>query len=120
MKHIFLTALLLVSTVSAYAGPGHHHDSYTSEPKKLNEEEVLANAKKILPQLVEQGFEVNGTALDESWKGGSLNSKVKEQGPDYYIISFKGDSKKILFLLMSWSGDLYEANFSGKFDGLKP
>ena len=120
MKYILLTVCLLISAVNVHAGPGHDHGSYNSQPKILNEEEVLANAKNILPQLVEQGFEINDAALNESWKGGVLKSKVIEQGPDYYIISFDGNNEQKLYFLMSSSGDFYEANFTGAFKGLSP
>ena len=122
MKHILLTACFLLSTVNVHAGPGHDHDhnSYSSQPRILNEEEVLANAKDILPQLVEQGFEINGAALDESWKGSVLKSKVIAQGSDYYIISFDGNNQQTLYFLMSSSGNVYEANFTGAFEGINP
>jgi len=118
MKYILLATCFLFSTVNVNAGTDHHHGSHSSEPRALNEEEVLVRAKKTLPQLVEQGFKINGTALNESWKDVSLNSKVKEQGPDYYIISFKGNDEQILYFLMSSSGNFYEANFTGAFEGI--
>lgn len=120
MKLILLATCFLLSTVNVNAGTDHHHGSHSSEPRALNEEEVLVKAKKILPQLVEQGFKINGTALNESWKRSVLNSKIIAQGSDHYIISFDGNNEQTLYFLMSSSGNFYEANFTGAFEGINP
>lgn len=59
--------------------------------------------------------------LTESWKGLSRDvSKVVSKGEGYYIVSVENKAEgKTMFVLISASGDIYDANFSGDFPKLK-
>ncbi len=59
--------------------------------------------------------------LNDSWKGLSDDvSKIETRGDSYYIVSVANKvESKTLYVLMSVSGDIYDANFSGEFPRLK-
>jgi hypothetical protein len=125
MKHLLFTATLLLAT-PAFAGSGHDHSHSHGghghaheEVKTINESEAITVASKVLPQLVEQGHEIDGSPLDQSWSDVAQTGEVHKKGNGYFIISFAGNDEKTLYLLLSDSGEIYDANFSGEFDGLK-
>ena len=59
--------------------------------------------------------------LDSSWKGLSRDtSKVVTKGQGYYIVSVENKAEgKTMYVLMSASGDIYDANFTGEFPKVK-
>ncbi len=63
---------------------------------------------------------IEGAALDASWENTAENDKkISKKGNGYYIVSFAGKSTKILYVLISDRGEVYDANYSGKFEDLK-
>lgn len=126
MKHLLFTAALLLAT-PAYAGSGNDHGHSHGgghghaheEAKTINESEAIATASKALPQLIEQSHEVDGLPLDQSWSDFAQTGAIYKKGNGYFIVSFVGNDKQTLYLLISDSGELYDANFSGEFEGLK-
>ncbi|MEN8170357.1 MAG: DUF6488 family protein [Pseudomonadota bacterium] len=59
--------------------------------------------------------------LDSSWKGLSRDtSTIATKGKGYYIVSVENKAQgKTLYILMSASGDIYDANFTGEFPKVK-
>lgn len=87
----------------------------------LSEKEVMAAATDGVYGLVKEGTEVENTKLDKSWQDvPASDKKLVAKGQGYYIFGFNNQKQnKILYLLVSPSGELYDANFSGKFEGIK-
>lgn len=125
MKLTTLTAILLFTAAPAYAGSGHEHghshggDNHAHHDAKImNEAEMIAAASDALPQLVEQGHKIDGKALDASWSDVTSSGKVHSKGNGYTIVSFEGENDQTLYVLLSDTGELYDANFTGEFEGL--
>jgi len=48
------------------------------------------------------------------------NVVIYTKGTGYIVVSVLNESeKKTLYILMSESGEVFDANFTGKFDGIK-
>ena len=111
---ILLFAVLFISpTLSSAHWGGHNY---------INEVDVIPIASEHVTALIKEGIDIKGIGkLDESWnKVRTVHKKITKKGNGYYVVSFAHPKeKKILYLLLSWSGDLYDANFSGNFEGLE-
>ena len=59
--------------------------------------------------------------LDSSWKGLSRDTAtIVTKGQGYYIVSVANKAEgKTMYVLMSASGDIYDANFTGEFPKVK-
>jgi len=53
----------------------------------------------------------------DSWAAADVAADIKDRGSDYYIVSFESSNEQKLYFLMSSSGNLFEANFTGDFSG---
>jgi len=113
-----LTAVLALSTASVtYAGSGHSHDA---PAKKIDDKGAIAAASKGVAAIIEQKKPVQGSALDATWATtADADKKISKKGNGYYIVSFAGKDAKTLYVLLSDAGEVYDANHSGKFEGLK-
>ncbi len=125
---VFLLLAIALPT-SALAGPGHHHDHdhskkhshnhKTTPPKKLDTQGLIAAASKGVATLVKGKNLVEGQPLGALWAETPEESKtVSKTGPGFSIIRFRNKDKS-LFVLVSDNGEIYDANFSGKFEDLK-
>ena len=58
--------------------------------------------------------------LPESWNKVPLSqTKIEKQTSDYFIVAVTNEEeKKTLYILISAYGEAYDANFTGKFEGL--
>ena len=117
--------LILFNAPKADAGAGHSHDGSTHEHHKtvqmIDENSAIIIASRALAILVEQKQSIAGEPLNAAWKEtAQTNKKVKKKGHDYYIISFDhNEFEESLYILLSNKGELYDANYSGHFEGLK-
>lgn len=127
---IHAIALIIITIPLVYAGPDHDHNhghshgdgKHThSHAKKLDDQGALAAASKGVTAIINQNHPVEDTLLDSTWRDtSSVDQKISKKGNGYYIVSFNNkESGKILYVLISDTGEIYDANFSGKFDGLK-
>lgn len=124
---VALTALLTLSTAPlAFAGPGHEHNhgagghTHGSQSQKIDDKTAIATASKGVAKIIEQKQPVEGVALDAAWANVTEgNKKISKKGNGYYIVSFAGENAKTLYVLLSDAGEVYDANYSGKFEGLK-
>jgi hypothetical protein len=87
----------------------------------MSSENAYEAVNGAVEALIQQKYEVGGEVLDESWARVTDNSKaIEKKGPDYMIVSVGHPSEnKRLFLLFSNQGELYDANFTGNFEGLE-
>ncbi|PJZ79209.1 DUF6488 family protein [Leptospira meyeri] len=117
-KLIAFTFAFLISgmfiTSSKYAHDHHSHE-------KLNKDGILLSASKGVSALVSRREKIEGIELNGTWIDKSTTSKeIKKEGKGYYIVSFSNEKVgKILYILISDEGTIYDANFSGQFPGLK-
>lgn len=123
-----LTAVLALSTAPlAYAGPGHEHGHSHGAgghshdaPAKIDDKVAIATATKAVASLIEQKQPVDGAALDAEWATtAEADKRISKKGNGYYIVAFSGKDAKTLYVLLSDAGEVYDANYSGKFEGLK-
>ncbi len=121
-------ALLLATAPVAYAGSGHDHGhshggsthSHDKAAKKIDDKGAIAAASKGVAAIIEQKKPVEGAALDAAWSTtADADKKISKKGNGYYIVSFAGKDTKTLYVLLSDAGEVYDANYSGKFEGLK-
>jgi hypothetical protein len=112
---ICVCAIVLCLPNASFAHSGGH--------MSINEVYVIPVATENVAILIKEGIELrNGLGkLDESWnKIPESQKKIAQKGEAYYVVSFTNPKdKKSLYLLMSLGGDLMDANFSGKFEGLE-
>jgi len=113
MKYIITTliSLILSSSLTLAHGGGH---------KKIKDSQIIEYSDRNISIVVNKEVKIEGDKLDKSWLTipGS-NKKIHKRGNGYYIITFKNDQNhKTLYILLSEEGELYNANYSGKFDGL--
>ena len=130
MKIQLLAATLMLATAPlAYAGSGHDHGhthggsthSHSEAAAKLDEEGAISVATKALAAIIENKQPVEGTPLDAAWGNTAIaDKKISKKGNGYYIVSFdiKG-AGRTLYVLLSDTGEIFDANYSGKFKDLK-
>lgn len=112
-RSLILSTMVLAMPIAVQAHPGH---------LEIAEEEVIPTATHHVATLIEKGIEIPGIGkLDKSWsKVGSSSKKIDKTGEGYYIVSFVHPrEKKILYLLIGFAGELYDANLTGKFEGIE-
>lgn len=128
---VSLTSLALTSLLasSAFAGPGHSHghshehghSHSTTKPKSLGSKELISLASKHVIAMVSIKHSIEKAPLASSWtKIPDTQKSIAKKGADYSIVKFEDSAaKKSLFILVSETGELYDANFTGEFKGLK-
>jgi hypothetical protein len=113
MKNIPTTIIaLILSTQLAFAHGGGH--------AKIEESQVIEYSDKNIASIVRQQIKIEGKKLDKSWLNiAKSNKRIYIKGEGYYISTFKNDkNNKTLYILLSETGELYDANYSGKFEGI--
>jgi len=108
-----LFAIMLFSSQLIFAhGEGH---------ALINEETAIIAASNNIATIIAQGIEIEGNKLNESWENIPGSDKaIHKKGNGYYIVSLENKVKgKTLYVLLSNQGELYDANYSGVFEGLK-
>ncbi len=124
MKIQLLAATLMLATAPlAYAGSGHDHGggthSHVEAAKKIDEKGAIAVAAQGVSAIIENKQPVEGKPLDAIW-GSNTDKRINKKGNGYYIVSFDVKAAgKTLYVLLSDAGEIYDANYSGKFEGLK-
>lgn len=114
MKHIFALLISCVLFSSTALGHGGSHDPIPPESAQKVATYVANQFTDMDPGL---GF----GKLPKSW----LNLPVEQatmhkQGKGYYIVKLDNkEAEKSLYVLMAISGEVYDANFTGEFKGLK-
>lgn len=113
MKHFTAILIsLMLSTNLAFAHGGGH--------AKIKESQAIDYSDKKLAIIVNKQIKIEGEKLDKSWLNiAKSNKKIFKKGEGYYITTFKNDkNNKTLYVLLSQAGELYDANYNGKFEGI--
>jgi len=110
----FLFLALLFTTSAVVAHGDHDHGPIT-------EAEAISLALKVSVDLSSRDAGLGFGKLPESWAAvAAENVSIYKRDKGYYIVSVVNNSeKKTLYVLMSASGDVYDANFTAKFKGIE-
>jgi hypothetical protein len=109
IQMIILSTFLVLSPSTVFAHMGGHDE--------INEVDIIPMATEHVTALTSQGVEIKGIGkLDPSWGQVPEKNKNFKRDKGAYIVTFKHPKEdKTLYLLMSPSGHLYDANYTGQF-----
>ena len=113
-----LIKALMVVTALAFSGQAFSHGGGHD---RISEIEVVGIAKYVAMKLTEEERGMGFGKLDESWKELPEDKVgISKSGPGYYVVALEHeDEERTLYILMSETGSVYDANFSGKFKGIE-
>lgn len=108
-----LCLLLAVSNPLAYAHPGGHGP--------VNQQQAVMFAAEVASQFVDFDPGLGFGKLPASWKTvPEEDQRIHVKGNGYYIVSIHNrKEEKTLYVLMSIEGEVYDANFTGRFPDLQ-
>ncbi|OUS40516.1 hypothetical protein A9R00_05650 [Oleispira antarctica] len=121
MKQLFnlkqLAALIISSVLFSATAFGHGDHSH--DPISAEKAQVVAT--KIANQFTKNDAGLGFGKLPLNWLDlPAEQSSLHKQGKGYYIVKLdNNDENKSLYVLMSNTGEAYDANFSGEFKDLK-
>jgi hypothetical protein len=114
MKKILslLSLLVFIYSQNVFAHGGSH--------APVSEARVIEITTITVNQFVHFDAGLGFGKLDKSWNDISADEKrIHKKGNGYYIVSATNKKAgKTLYILMSLAGEIYDANFSGVFEGL--
>ena len=131
---VYLLVLVTLVPLVAVAGPGHDHghshdhahghnhgDAHSPKPAALDDSGLRKAGNDALQKIVSTKHPIEKQILDESWlKIPEAAKSISKKGTGYAILKFENKSlKKSVYLLLSSAGEIFDANFSGEFKGLK-
>jgi Family of unknown function (DUF6488) len=110
-------AVFIFSTVLFSATAFGHGGSHNP----ISPEKAQFVATKLANQFTTMDPGLGFGKLPESWLDlPTAQASIHKRGKGYYIVKLDNSAdKKSLFVLMAISGEVYDANFSGEFKGLK-
>ena len=108
----FMIGVVLLLSTSLSIAHGNH--------EKVSAEEAMLIAQKAVSNMVKKDAGLAFGKLPESWlTTKNADMKVVSEGKGFYIVSVLNTSKnETLFFLIAKSGEVYDANFTGTFDGV--
>ncbi len=108
-----LILFFVLHAAPAVSHPGDHGP--------VDEKHAIEIAEDIARQFIEFDPGLGFGTLHPSWSSLRVSEKrLYKKGNGYYIISLSNTSQgKTLYILMSIEGEVYDANFTGVFPGLK-
>jgi len=121
-KLLILTLFFVLSPISpSYAGSGHDHGHGHGNAASISNKKAIIAANDNVLSIVKQKIEINGSKLDSSWDNLPSSSKaIYKKSDSYYIVSLENKTiDKTLYVLLSSQGKFRDANYSGKFEGVK-
>ena len=106
----FVLGLFVNHSVLAHGG-GH---------RPINDDQAIVVATDIVHQFMVRDPGLGFGKLGSSWKNLPAKAKrIHKKKADYYIVAITNKKMgKILYVLMSGAGEVYDANFSGVFKGI--
>jgi len=108
-----LLLFMLFQTAPVNAHSGGHGDIV------LKDSQAISVAYSVVKQFTQLDPGLGFGKLDSSWgKLPEAAQRVHKKHHDYLIIAFT-NKNQTLYVLMSVSGDIYDANMTGQFEGLK-
>lgn len=107
-----LVLLVFAGSTPASSHPGGHGP--------IGDEAALGFGIYVAGELANFDAGLGFGQLPASWKDLPPDAaSIHLLGPGYYIIKVENaDEGKSLYILMSESGEVYDANFTGAFEGL--
>tara|TARA_R110002073_G_scaffold2938_5_gene19539 strand:- start:106864 stop:107208 length:345 start_codon:yes stop_codon:yes gene_type:complete len=107
----------IIALACSLSGMAFSHGSHTP----VSPAEALNIAKYVAVKLSEEDRGMGFGKLDESWNSiPEDNINLDKTGPGFYIVTIEnGREERTLYVLMSNTGEVYDANFSGKFEGVE-
>lgn len=113
LKNILFTISIIVVSQLANAHGGGHGP--------VSDHQAIALVSRTVNQFIDYDPGLGFGKLDRSWKSITPeNKKLHKKGEGYYIVSITNDNQsKTLYVLLSINGEIYDANFTGSFLGLK-
>lgn len=114
MKQLFA---LMISCVLFSATAFGHGGSHAPVPPEVAKQ-VAGN---VAQQFTQQDPGLGFGKLPDNWSALPQDQiSIFKQGKGYYIVEVKNAAEeKSLYVLMAISGEVYDANFTGEFKGLK-
>lgn len=111
-KILILLSLILLVNQHVFAHSDH---------AAITKAQAVSIASNIATQFSEKDAGLSFGKLPISWASiPNENIAIYRNGKGYYIVSVENNSEqKTLFVLMSSSGEVYDANFSGIFKGVE-
>lgn len=112
IKVLMVVAALAVSGQALSHGGGH-------DP--ISEQQAVGIAKYVTVKLTEEDRGMGFGKLDESWKAVPEEKVgISKSGPGYYVVALEHEEEgRTLYILMSETGSVYDANFTGEFKGIE-
>lgn len=109
-----LIVLTLLTSQSLFAHSDHAHGP-------ISESAAQSLALDVATNLSSRDAGLGFGQLPKSWASiPAKNVAITKKGPGYYIVSVLNESeKKTLYILMSDGGEVFDANFTGEFEGVK-
>lgn len=109
---------ILLLCFGMHSGVAHAH---TGGHGPVDEQQARQIALKVAEQLAERDAGLGFGKLEPSWTGLPIEAvAIHRKGEGYYIVRVEhAGEDRTLFVLMSIAGEVYDANFSGKFQGLE-
>ena len=111
---IFLISLLVMAHSQTLFAHGGGHGP-------ISEKRAIDVATFTVNQFVQFDAGLGFGKLNKSWNAiPTAEKRIHRKGDGYYIVSsINKNEGKTLYVLMSIGGEVYDANFSGEFKGLK-
>ena len=108
-----LMVLALLTSQALLAHSDHAHDL-------ISESAAESLARDVVTNLTTRDAGLGFGQLPTAWASvPTKNVSIAKKGKGYYIVSVQNESeKKTLYILMSDGGEVFDANFSGKFEGI--
>ena len=112
-KGFFILLAALALNSGAFSHPGGHDGLW------LKPEQATMVAYSVIKQFIAHDPDLGFGKLDKSWEDLPASAKqVIKEHDEYYIISFT-NGNMTLYVLISSTGDVYDVNMTGVFEGLK-
>ncbi len=112
--HLVIASLFIFVCHASLAHEDHSH-------QLISEAQALTAGASAAAQLSREDKGLDIGKLPENWATiPKENISIHKTGEGYYIVAVKNTlEKKTLYVLISFQGEIYDANFSGVFKGLK-
>ncbi|PNE02979.1 hypothetical protein A15D_01382 [Alcanivorax sp. MD8A] len=113
-----LIKALMIVAVLAVSGRAFSHGG---DHDPISEQQAVGIAKYVAVKLTEEDRGMGFGVLDESWKDlPEEKVGISKSGPGYYIVAMEHEEEgRTLYILMSETGSVYDANFTGQFKGIE-
>lgn len=117
------TLLFLLFTavlISPHQAAAHGDHEY-QEPRAISEAVAFIVAQRASISMSRKDAGLGFGQLSESWSAvPDEDLSMHKKGAGYYVVSvFNKSENQTLYILMSETGDVYDANLIGIFDGIE-